>query len=106
MDPFKDVHDACLHFLTMRVINKILTHFVYFDSKYCRYSTISKSDLFCIKPSENSLKDTPLQTNDKMEEETSVNDIIETLVEDAISELEIVSFLLNFNVVEQGERAD
>ena len=41
-----------------------------------------------------------------MEEETSVNDIIETLVEDAISELEIVSFLLNFNVVEQGERAD
>lgn len=36
----------------------------------------------------------------------SVNDIIETLVEDAISELEIVSFLLNFNVVEQGERAD
>ena len=52
--------------------------------------------LICIKPSENSLKDTPLQTNDKMEEETSVNDIIETLVEDAISELEIVSFFIKF----------
>jgi hypothetical protein len=31
-----------------------------------------------------------------MEEETSVNDIIETLVEDAISELEIVSFFIKF----------